>query len=78
MKPEYLSWVLSAWSILTLTLMGNKSKWGPRVGLASQAVWIYYLIQTGQPGLLIGACAFTLVHIRNIIKWEKADEGEEQ
>jgi hypothetical protein len=54
-----------------LWLMGNKSKWGPRLGLANQILWLIYAIQLEQWGLIPGVVLYAIVHIRNIIVWEK-------
>lgn len=66
-----MDWILSATSIAMLYLMGNKSKWGPLVGVTSQALWIYYVITTKQYGLVPGVLMFTAVHVRNLIKWSR-------
>ena len=65
-----MTWILSITSIIMLWLMGNRSKWGPRFGLVNQALWIYYIYNTEQWGLAVGVVAYTLVHIRNLLKWE--------
>ena len=64
-----LSWVLSGTSALMLWLMGNKSAWGPRVGLLNQALWIVYAIATEQWGLLPGVAIYTVIHARNALRW---------
>ena len=64
-----MSWILSGTSILMLWLMGNKSKWGPAVGLLSQSLWFYYVAITEQWGLMPGVIVYTMVHIRNLRKW---------
>ncbi|GAH38109.1 unnamed protein product [marine sediment metagenome] len=67
---EWITWVLSTTSIVILWLMGNKSPWGPRLGLANQILWVYYVTATDQWGLLPGVLIYTVIHIRNIIKWQ--------
>ena len=66
-----MTWILSATSIIGLWLMGNQSKWGPRLGLLNQILWVYFILSTKQYGLLPGVILYTIVHIRNILKWEK-------
>jgi len=61
---------VSATSALMLYLMGNKSKWGPRLGLLNQALWIIYAIGLEQYGLLPGIALYTIVHLRNLYHWE--------
>lgn len=67
-----MDWVLSLTSCLMIWWMGNKSKWGPRIGLFNQTLWIYYTISTRQYGLLPGVFAYTLIQIRNCILWERS------
>ena len=70
MTPQHFAWVLSATSGLMLWMMGNRSKWGPRLGIANQALWIIYAVWLQQWGLLPGVLAYTVIHIRNLIRWE--------
>lgn len=72
MSASILSWVLSATSGLMLWLMGNKSKLGPRIGIANQVLWIIYAVWTEQWGLLPGVLAYTVIHVRNAIRWGRA------
>jgi hypothetical protein len=69
-----MAWVLSATSCLMLWMMGNKSKWGPRLGIANQILWLVYAILIKEYGLIPGVIAYTVIHIRNLIFWEKAKE----
>lgn len=72
MTPQLLSWILSGTSAVMLWLMGNKTKWGPRVGIANQVLWIIYCAWTQQWGLLPGVLLYTAIHIRNLVRWEAA------
>ena len=65
----WLSWVLSATSAIMLWQMGNKSKWGPRLGIANQVVWIVYAVGTQQWGLIPGVLLDPAVHVRNLSRW---------
>lgn len=71
MTPEIMSWVLSGTSGLMLWLMGNKSKWGPRIGLANQVLWVIYAVWLAQWGLLPGVLIYAVIHVRNIVKWSR-------
>lgn len=68
---DALSWILSATSGIMLWLMGNKSKWGPRIGLANQVLWTIYAILLKQWGLLPGVILYAIIHARNMARWEK-------
>ncbi len=64
-----MAWVLSILSVLMLWLMGNKSRYGPIVGIVAQVLWIIYVLKIEEYGLLLGVIAYTIVHIRNFWKW---------
>ena len=66
---DYLPWTISAISISTIWIMGNKNKWGPVLGFFSQGLWYWYLIETKQWGLIPCTMGFGFVHLRNWIKW---------
>jgi len=68
-------WVLSATSAVMLWLMGNKSKWGPLVGLANQVLWAAYATLTRQWGLLPGVLLYAVIHARNLSKWRDRDRS---
>jgi hypothetical protein len=74
---DWFSWLLSATSVLMLWMMGNKSNWGPIIGIMNQFLWFYYILFVlhGQYGLIIGTIAFTVVHIRNLILWKRSLNG---
>jgi len=64
-----LDWLLSIGSISLLWLMGNRWKYAPLYGAFFQIFWFLYIYQTKHWGLLPGAIVYTLVHLRNAIKW---------
>ena len=49
MSTNNLSYVLSAISLLSLWLMGNKSVWGIIVGLLNQILWVVYVLIGNEP-----------------------------
>jgi len=75
MKPVYLSWLLSITSATMLWLMGNKSKWGPRLGLLNQILWIAYAVWLQQWGLLPGVILYAIIHGRNMRRWSNESVG---
>jgi len=66
----WLSWVISGTSGIMLWVMGNKSIWGPRIGIANQILWIVYAVGTEQWGLLPGIAIYTAIHARNLLRWK--------
>ena len=76
---EYLlTWLISVWSITGIFLMGNKWKYAPAFGFVGQILWFYFIITQKHWGLVLGAIGYTLVHLRNHIKWIKEDSDENQ
>ena len=65
-----MAWILSITSFVMMWLMGNKNRWGPRLGVANQVLWIIWAISIEEWGLLPGVVGYTFIHIRNLIKWE--------
>lgn len=49
--------------------MGNKNKLGIVVGLVGQILWLTYALMLKQYGLIIGVVAYTIIHVRNLLKW---------
>ena len=71
-----ITWILSGLSLLTLWLMGNKSKHAPLVGILSQIIWFYFVFSTNQIGFLPGVIAYTVIHVRNAVKWYRESKDE--
>lgn len=65
------SYVLSIVSLISLWLIGNKNKYGFVVAILNQGLWTWYAIMLKQYGLLLGVVAYTIIHVRNLIKWSK-------
>ena len=66
-----MSWLLSFLTILSLWLMGNKSIWGPIVGLVACIPWTIFTFVTKQWGLIPGNIAVAIVNARNLYLWTK-------
>lgn len=64
-----MDWFLSLISAAMLWQMGNKSIWGPRIGLAAQVFWLWFAISSESYGLIPGVAMFAVVHARNLRKW---------
>ena len=57
--------LVSAWFI------GNKNVWGQRFGLLANLGWWFYVIAFQRYGLIPMEVFFTIMCVRNLIKWEK-------
>jgi len=73
MLKEMIPWVCSATGLTMIWFMGNKTIVGPIMGLISQGVWFIYLFLFWEEahGLTPAVIGFTIVHVRNLIKWLK-------
>ena len=56
----------AATSLAGLWLYGDKSIWGPVIGLVSQLAWIGLAVSVEQYWLLLSVVAFVFVHSRNL------------
>jgi hypothetical protein len=57
--------LISAWYI------GNKSVWGQRLGLLTNFCWWFYVVAFHRYGLVPMEIFFTIMCVRNLIKWER-------
>lgn len=69
MIPAWWSWVLSGLGCVGIWLAGNKSRAGWWVGLATEGLWLAYAFLTNQLGFVLGAVAYGVVCVRNLIRW---------
>lgn len=65
----YLPWILSIATIYMTLLAGNKHPRAWAVGLATQALWLIWIVATETWGLLPMNIALWVVYWRNHVKW---------
>ena len=66
--------ILAGLSVLAATwLYGNKSAWGPIVGLVGQVPWAALILATGAHGLWLSWVPMTVIHARNLVRWRKGE-----
>ena len=73
MKTEiikYLPYVMSAVTIYTMFLAGDKKKKAWLVGLLNQVLWFTWIIVSATWGLLPMTIAMCIVYVRNYFKWK--------
>jgi nicotinamide riboside transporter PnuC len=66
-------------SVLTMAsmwLMGNRSVWGPYLGLISQVPWLVTTVGAQTWGLLPVFVAMVIIHSRNLLLWEARELAE--
>jgi hypothetical protein len=66
---EQSAWITSGVSAVVVWQMGNRRWWAPWLGVAGQVFWVVLALQADQPGLLPGVGLYTIIHLRNAIKW---------
>lgn len=66
---KYMPWFLSVITIYMTILAGNKNKYAWGVGLINQALWLTWIIKSGQYGFLPMNVALWFVYFRNHLKW---------
>lgn len=67
---QHLPWLLSAITIYTMFLAGDRNRHTWAVGLANQAFWLIWIIASASWGLLPMNFALWVVYGRNHIKWQ--------
>lgn len=65
----YLPWLLSAITIYTTVLAGNKDSRAWSLGLVNQALWLLWIVVSATWGLLPLNAATWIVYWRNLRKW---------
>ena len=65
----YLPWLLSAITIYSMLLAGNKKKGAWLVGLLNQFLWLVWIVLSSAWGLLPMNIALWIVYGRNYLKW---------
>ena len=66
-----MEFIISITTIVSAWYIGNKSVWGQRLGLFANIQWWIYVIVFQRWGLVPMEIFFTIMTIRNLIKWEK-------
>ena len=66
----FLPYILSALTIYSMFLAGDKKKSAWIVGLANQALWLVWIFSIQSWGLLPMNIALWIVYIRNLRKWK--------
>jgi nicotinamide riboside transporter PnuC len=77
---DYGSWCLAPFGLLGMWITGQKKTWGWLLSMATQALWAFYAVGTGQYGFLIGTVSYFAVYLRNWLRWRSEDRvlaGEE-
>ena len=71
--------ILAGGSVLVSQwLYGNKSRWGPIVGLIGQVPWAGLILATGAHGLWLSWVPMTVILVRNCVRWSREREvGDE-
>ncbi len=68
--------LISTITIASAWLIGNKSVWGQRLGLSANICWWLYVLIYHRWGFIPTEIFFTIISIRNIIKWEKEADSK--
>lgn len=66
---KIIPYILSLFTVMTMVMAGNKYKLTWFVGLANQSLWLYYILETMQYGLLPMNITLWTIYFRNHFKW---------
>lgn len=67
----YLPWLLSALTVWSMYMAGDRSRTAWVIGIVNQALWLLWIVVTGTWGLLLATIVLTAVFVRNLINWSK-------
>lgn len=67
---QYLPYILSAITIYSILLAGNKKRGAWLWGLLNQVLWLVWIILSSAWGLLPMNIALWIVYGRNYLKWK--------
>lgn len=65
------SWLLTLVGVAGFLLAGQRVWWAWYVNIVNQALWLGYSLVTGQLGFLAGTAVYSVVFIRNAVKWTR-------
>lgn len=74
MLNTILSWGGCALLLVGLKLIGDKKKFGFYVALVAEVMWIIWGLLTGSYALVAMSAAITVMYIRAISQWGKAEQ----
>ncbi len=63
--------IISSVTLLSGWFIGNKNVWGQRLAVLANVGWWFYIIAFKHWGLVPMEIGFTVIVIRNLVKWEK-------
>ena len=63
--------VISIVTIISAYYIGNKSVWGQRLAMLANLGWWFYVIAFQRWGFIPMEIMFTIIVVRNLIKWER-------
>lgn len=66
---EIIPYILSALTLYTMFLAGDKKRVAWSIGLINQALWLFWIILMGTWGLLPMNIGLWVVYYRNFKKW---------
>jgi hypothetical protein len=74
----YWSYVLMAFGVVGLFLIGSKKKIGWSIGIGAQILWIWYAVVTHQWGFIISALVYGIMYTMGLVKFDKISEEKEE
>ena len=69
----YLPWLLSAITVASMYLAGNKHRHAWALSLVGQVLWLVWIFASHSWGLLPMNAALWIVYTRNHLQWRASD-----
>lgn len=70
-EQQIWSWCLGAAGLTGVYLAGKKSWTGWAIGFLTQLAWMAYGWRTNQPGFIVSAVGYGILHGKNLLSWIK-------
>ncbi len=71
MVDALIPWFLMGCTMVTMKLAGDKNPLAWKIGIASQAVWLYFDYTVEAWGLMPLAVILTAIYVRNLRRWQR-------
>ena len=69
------TWIMSALTLFTMYLAGNKNKHAWVIGLFNQILWAFFIYQTQALGLIPMTIALVGIYTKNLYQWGSHEQN---
>lgn len=74
---KYLTWIISAATIVQIYFAGNNVWWAWLITIGNQVLWLIFIVGTKSWGLIPLNIVMVFLGVRNCLKWFKDERRDE-